>query len=86
MFSKSAKKVYKTLQLYTNDKIIKVLAKNWIKTNSYYETLYDLFGIKIKKHFRLKINKERSKSGKIITKFQLSCGLLKQNTFILKEC
>ena len=50
MFSKSARKVYNDLYLYTNDIIVKKLAKNWIKNNSYYKSIYDIFGIKIKKN------------------------------------
>lgn len=87
MFSRSAKRIYKDLQLYTNDIIIKKLAKNWIVNNSYYKFIYDAFGIKIRKHFKLKVKKQRSKySHKIITRFELSCGLINTNKFILKEC
>ena len=87
MFSKSARKVYNDLYLYTNDIIVKKLAKNWIKNNSYYKSIYDIFGIKIKKHFRIKIEKMVSPyTGRVNTLYKLSCGIFNANKLILKEC
>ena len=86
MFSKSARKVCNEVYLFTNDKIVKSLTRNWILHNSYYKSLYKLFGIKIKKRFKVKIRKEKMKSGTISTLFELSCGIFNTNKFIIREC